>query len=191
MSGKTPPDLQKLKDERENLRKRVRGADYPPPRGLDRHAAKLERRIESAEEQRRKDLAAMHILRKEIAIPDDAWRARISAVSQGRTDSSADLTRVERRILLRELSEVHEPRDRPDLRDTQVADTKDALVRKVRALLGDACRGDAYADAIARSRFAVERWEWLEYPELLKLVQMLVIDQRRRMNRITKTEDAS
>jgi hypothetical protein len=54
------------------------------------------------------------------------------------------------------------------------------LISKVHAILADLKLPWSYADGICKSRFKVDRVEWLETPELIKLVQMLVIHQKRQ-----------
>jgi phage gp16-like protein len=57
------------------------------------------------------------------------------------------------------------------------------LADKVRALLADASRPDAYADAMARHMFGVARWEWLDADQLHRLVAALEYDRARRADR--------
>ena len=137
---------------------------------------------------RRAALAKLHIGKKELGLDDDTWRAMVRRVSYGRTTSSADLKDLERDALLRELKVAgFRPQIKPKPRPVQqaiAASSKEALAGKVRALLLDAGRDDAYANSIAARRFDVLRWEWLPYVELRKLVQMLVIDAQRRQRRL-------
>lgn len=53
-----------------------------------------------SDEKRRRDLAAIHIAKKELRLQDEAYRDVISRVSGGRTESSAALTEAERGQLL-------------------------------------------------------------------------------------------
>ncbi|HYH17593.1 MAG TPA: regulatory protein GemA [Azospirillum sp.] len=52
------------------------------------------------DQQRKRELAAIHAMKKELALADDCYRARVLQASNGRTDSSAELTTAERRALL-------------------------------------------------------------------------------------------
>lgn len=157
-------------------------------RGLRSRLATLSRELAEAQAARRADLAKLHIGAKALGLDADAWGAMVRTIAAGRTGSSGDLTAPERGLLLKTLAASGwRPRARPPVRRSQAAETKEALTAKVRALLLDAGRPDAYADAIARKRFAVERWEWLGFAELLKLTAMLAIDQRRRAKRQAPT----
>lgn len=153
-------------------------------RAMRSQLAALSRDLVAAQAARRADLAKLHIGAKALGLPEDAWGVMVSTIARGRTTSSGDLTAPERGELLQALAASGwRPRARPAVRRNRPAETKEALTAKVRALLLDAGRPDAYADAIARKRFAVERWEWLGFAELLKLTAMLAIDQRRRARR--------
>ena len=45
-------------------------------------------------------IKAIHAMKRELALPDDSYRAVISRHSEGRTESSADLTNAERADVL-------------------------------------------------------------------------------------------
>lgn len=136
---------------------------------------------------RQAELAKIHLARRDLGLDDPTYRAQISRISDGRTDSAGALTDTERRRLLDEYRAAGW-RGRPPagVRRTRPAATKAELVSKVRALLADAGRPDAYADRIAEHAFGIERWEWLDWDQTLKLTQMLVIDQQRRARRAAK-----
>jgi phage gp16-like protein len=51
-------------------------------------------------ERRRREIAAIHAMKKELALAEDSYRAAVGRVSKGRTDSAADLTERERGELL-------------------------------------------------------------------------------------------
>jgi phage gp16-like protein len=56
-----------------------------------------------ADTARAKQIKAIHAMRRELALAEDSYRAIVSRVSTGRTDSSADLKPAERAALLDEL----------------------------------------------------------------------------------------
>ena len=64
-------------------------------------------------------------------------------------------------------------------RPMKVAAGKMAMVRKVAAILTDMRLPWSYADELAKSRFGVDFVEWCEPGDLHKVVQMLVIHQKR------------
>jgi phage gp16-like protein len=69
---------------------------------------------------------------------------------------------------------------RPGQRRKLPAKDRAPMATKVRAMLADAGRADAYADAMAKRMFKVDRWEWLPFDQLRKLVGALEYDRRRR-----------
>lgn len=168
----------------------------------ERHPQVLGLQLQLVEQlqARKRDLAALHIAAQALGLDEDTRRAQVTRVSRGRTDSTAGHTAKERRALKREYlgkgwnpqakrarfsragmagrrGQVQPPRP---VRQTVAAETKETLSSKVRALLLDADRADAYANGIAQARFGCERWEWLPYADLRALMLMLAIDAERR-----------
>lgn len=56
--------------------------------------------------RRRKDLAAIHAMRKELALTEDSYRAIVSRVSNGQTDTSAELSPSQRGALIEEMKRL-------------------------------------------------------------------------------------
>lgn len=157
--------------------------------------------------RRRAELAKIAIARKALGIDETTYRLEVERISGGRTRSAADLSGAERNRLLGEYQragwrptrpnggrsgapgsgpgQALTASQRPARRGGAPTAERAALAGKLRALLADAQRPDAYADAIARKRWGIERWEWLGWADLKALVQMLAIDQRRRQARGT------
>jgi phage gp16-like protein len=136
--------------------------------------------------QRKAGLAKIAMARKALGVPEDAYRTAVWRLTNGRSRSAADMTAAERAALLSEYERAGWRPTKPQgtaLRVGQPPRTKAAVTDWVKALLADAGRSDAYADAIARKSFAVERWEWLPWDDLCRLGQMLQIDARRRAKR--------
>ena len=57
---------------------------------------------------------------------------------------------------------------------------KKESMAKLEAIILDMDLSWAYVDSIANSRFKVDRAQWLEPDELRKLLQMMIIHQKRR-----------
>jgi hypothetical protein len=77
---------------------------------------------------RRRQLARIHAMAKELALAEDCYRSMVSLVSGARTESAGDLTERERDALIDRLRELGAGRKRtPTPRD-------DVLVRKIRVL---------------------------------------------------------
>lgn len=68
-------------------------------------------------------------------------------------------------------------------RRPHVALRRQDVLGKIEALLADAGRPWAYAESMARHMFKREAIEWLDDSELVKLMQALAIDARRRAKR--------
>ena len=176
MSAPTPPspapDLAALQA------RLAAGLDADPAR------AALTERLAREQARRSRQLAQIHLAAKALDLDEHSYRAGIVALSGGRVSSAAGLDRREREALL---ADYQRGGWRPTLpkgvRATRPARFKVDLTSKVRALLADARRPDAYADAIADRSFGLPRWEWLNWEQLRKLAQMLIIDQRRRGRR--------
>lgn len=60
---------------------------------------------------------------------------------------------------------------------------KKAYMKKLEAILLDMGKTWAYVDSIAKSRFKVEKAQWLKMPELKKLTQMMIIWQKRQQKK--------
>ena len=136
----------------------------------------------------------------------DDWISFFREMSARDVDSFADLTLGERRDVISHLQKrgvtlfnPFVPSDlrpwkkgdpdrevTPTRRPMQVTSDKYAMIRKVAAILADMKLPWEYADSIARDRFGVEVVEWLNAGDLHKVVQMLVIHQKRHQNRQTR-----
>lgn len=132
-------------------------------------------------DQRRRELAQIHCLAKDLALDEDTYRAMLWTIA--RVDSAAALDEHGRRQVIRHLRAKAEAAGVNTYRRRQTpAQSKRALVAKIRALLIHAQprRDDAYADAMSRHMFGVSRFTWLDHQQLRKLVAALEIDKRRK-----------
>lgn len=130
----------------------------------------------NAQTARNRDLAMIHVAAKQLAMSDEDYRAMLWTVA--RTRSSGDLDAHGRRKVLEHLkSRGFRPRRtcRP-----VPAGSREKLLAKIRAMLADAGRPDAYGDALAERICKVERLEWCNPTQLRKIVAALNYDQRRR-----------
>ena len=137
---------------------------------------------------RKRDLAKIHIGKKQLCGEDTAaYRDMLAAVAGQR--SAADLDRAGRRKVLEHLRacgvEFHPAGQRPRPRP---APERAPLIRKIRALLADSARPEAYAEAILRRQTGQGHRTPLEWgtPEQLRaVVAALYNDARRRRGRDT------
>jgi len=150
-------------------------------------ATRLRRRAQTAETRYRADVRTLSTGFAALRLDAETVDALISQHTGGRTTSRTETTAAERAAILRTLRERgFRPRvsaRRRAVQTEQAQADKEAMAGKVRALLLDAGRGDAYANGIAKTRFSVPRWEWLTFEQLEALLQMLIIDQTRRAAR--------
>lgn len=134
---------------------------------------------QDAARRRKADLAKVHIGKKALGMDDDAYRAMLRMV--GGVDSAADLDGAGLSAVIRHMKGLGW---RPGYkgakrRTTPAKDDRRPMIGKVRAMLAAAGRGDEYADGIARRMFGVDRYEWLPYDQLHKLVTAMVYDAKR------------
>ncbi|ENS5448867.1 TPA: gp16 family protein [Morganella morganii] len=57
---------------------------------------------------------------------------------------------------------------------------KKSVLNKIEALLADAGRPWEYAESLAKRMFNRQKIDWLDHDELVKLMQALAVDQKRR-----------
>lgn len=143
-------------------------------------------------DDRRRELAQIHIAKKQLDIDDTTYRAMLSTIA--RVDSAADLNAEGRRQVLAHLkargfkpkASVSSPHRsvRGAHSDwdwvNKAAPAKQAMLRKIAVMLKEAEREKAYVDAVARQMFGVELVEFCAPDQLRRIVSALVYDQRRR-----------
>jgi phage gp16-like protein len=135
-------------------------------------------------DRRRRDLAKIHIAKKQLGLDEDSYRAMLNMVAG--VGSAADLDAEGRLAVLAHLRRIgfkakrkSYPRhaNKPDF--NAVAVDKEALLRKIEAYLAEAKRPWNYAHGMARRMFKVDRVEWCRAGQLHKMVAALAYDARR------------
>ncbi|KZE34162.1 gp16 family protein [Crenobacter luteus] len=124
-------------------------------------------------------LAKIHIAKKELGLDDATYRAMlqsVAGVSSSKDLSDAGVTRV--------LAHLQRCGWKPKAaakvgKKPSVGRGRQALVGKVEALLAEAKRPWCYAEAMAKRMFGVEKVDWLEPEQLVKLVAALSYDAKR------------
>jgi phage gp16-like protein len=143
-----------------------------------------------AEALRKRELAMIHVAKKQLALPDDEYRGLLLAVT-GKS-SSADLDWQGRKNLLEHFKKAgfkvaakSAGRARP-----AVGVARTPLMGKIEALLADSALPWSYADGIVKRLFAntsgVERIEFCDPAHLMKVVAALSIDAKRRARKNAK-----
>jgi phage gp16-like protein len=143
-------------------------------------------------DNRRRELAQIHIAKKQLGIEDDAYRDMLRTI--GRVESSADLGDHGRKAVLEHLkkcgfqaSRSTKPKlsSKPGAWDwvNNAAPERQAMLRKIAVMLKDADREKHYADGIAKNMFHVERIEFCQPAQLHSIVAAMVRDHARRAAR--------
>lgn len=143
---------------------------------LEAQAARIEADARATEDRRRRELAQIHLGKKQLGLDEETYRALLWSV--WRVRSAADLDEAGRRAVLDHMKQ-RGFRPRRKGRGTPAVSRED-LVRKIRAQLAAADRPDAYADGVARRMFQVERFEWCTPDQLRRIVAALAYDAKRR-----------
>lgn len=134
--------------------------------------------------RRNKDLAKIHIAKKQLGLDDDSYRAMLQMVAG--VDSAAHLSMDGRRKVLAHLRKAgfraKSPRraypDRPNFK--RLAGTGNlALIKKIEAYLAEANRPWRYAHRMAQKICKVDRVQWCKPEQLIKLVAAMEYDARR------------
>lgn len=130
-------------------------------------------------DDRKLDLAKIHMAKAQLALDDDVYRDTVRAISNQRTNTAAELDYAERAKLLEHFRRLGW-RDRSYTPAKVVAQQKQALMDKLHAQLSAAQRSWGYADGMARRMFKVPKVDWLTAEQLRKLVAALEYDRKRR-----------
>jgi len=140
-------------------------------------------------DDRRRELAQIHIAKKDLGIDDDTHRLMLRTIA--RVESAADLNAEGRRQVIAHLkARGFKPRPGAKVqRNTassawdwvnNAAPDRQATLRKIAVMLKDAEREKAYADGIAKNMFRIERVEFCAPDQLRRIVAALEYDRRRR-----------
>ena len=134
--------------------------------------------------QRRKDLAMIHLAKKDLGLDDDLYRSVLQELCG--VESSADLDALGRRKLIAYFREKGWGRNdytRGKPRNSSNTDRK-RLMSKIEAFLAEAGRPWSYADGMAKRMFKVERLTFCTPVHLNKIIAALTYDARRHGRRV-------
>lgn len=124
------------------------------------------------------DLAKIHIAKSQLGMSDDVYRDMLQRVAGVRSAKDIPATRLAG--VFAELKRLgFKPSSKAGRAVNSVASGNKALMSKINALLANAGRPMAYADAMAKRMFGVDRVEWCGQENLRKIVAALTYDQRR------------
>lgn len=133
---------------------------------------------------RKRDLATIHIAKKDTQIADEVYRLKLQEI--GGVESAADLDDKGRAKLISYFKTIGwqgsgtKGGSKRPKRPTPAPENA-ALCRKIRAQLISLGRlPDTYADGISKQAFQVDFYEWCTPQQLHKLSAMLAAEQRRK-----------
>ena len=129
-------------------------------------------------QMRTADLQRIHIARKQLAMSEDTYRGLLREISKGRTDSSADLTHIERAALLRHMERCgfkarkpKQARRAPAKPDLPIGDDRDQ-VKMIRGLWIELHEFGAVRDSSELAMCAyVKRITRKDHPKFLDIDQ--------------------
>ncbi len=126
--------------------------------------------------QRRAELGKIHLAKKRLGLDEETYRAMLFTVA--RVHSARDLDEGGRRQVLEHLR-ARGFRGKAKGRSTP-AESKAALLGKLRAQLTACGLSAEYLDGMARRMLKIDRYEWGTPAQLRKLVAALAYHQNRR-----------
>jgi phage gp16-like protein len=136
-------------------------------------------------DQRRRDLAAIHICKEKIGMDDITYREMLMSIAG--VKSSADLDQAGREKVLNHLWKRGL---KPELKSARASGmhvspprSREPLLNKIGALLTATELSWAYADGIGKRMFGVDSVRWLDPDQLRKVLAALVYNQKRIMAR--------
>lgn len=134
-------------------------------------------------EQRRRDLAMIHLAKKDLGLDDDMYRDILQQCCQA--ESAAELDAPNRRKLLaffrgRGWGRRDHTQKRP--KNMNLPD-RSRLLKKIEALLAEACRPWSYADTLAKRMYKVDSLTFCKPEHLNGIITALVKDAQRHGRR--------
>jgi len=139
-----------------------------------------------ARDHRNRELAQIHIAKKQLALSDEDYRAMLWA--KGRVHSAKDLDFAGRKAVIDHLVasgfKVEKNKGKAKGGPHNIdSERRGPQLRKIEALLTDAGRPWAYVNGMASRMFHVERVDLCHEGQLQSLIAALSIDQKRRADR--------
>lgn len=146
--------------------------------------------IERGSQLRRKQLAAIHVCRQQLAMDEASYRAmlaRVSATCGRAVTSSADLNGHQRAAVIEEMRRLGAGRPAGQNKARSYPGkphnigTMPEMIAKIEAQLADMKLPWAYADAIAKQQCGVAKVAWVRQPEPLRaILAALHVEQEKR-----------
>lgn len=137
----------------------------------------------------RRELAAIHVGKRELGLDDLTYRALLWTVARVR--SAKDLDEAGRRAVIEHMRQRGFTRaggKQPCGRKPAAPADRRALMNKLEMLLVSRAVPWTYAAAMAKKMFGVDRLEWATAGQLWKIIAALEIDERRRAARASNAD---
>lgn len=132
--------------------------------------------------------AVIHVAKAQVGMSDEEYRDLLGSVG---VESSTKLNNKTFAVVMGHFEQLGfktKSKTRSKRKINNLPQGEKAYMKKLEAILLDMGKSWAYVDSIAKSRFKVEKAQWLKLPELKKLVQMMIIWQKRQQR---KQKDAA
>ncbi|MCP3940033.1 MAG: DUF1018 domain-containing protein [Desulfobacteraceae bacterium] len=127
--------------------------------------------------------AVIHIAKSQVGMSNEEYHDLLSSVS---VTSSKKLNNKTFSIVMNQFEQLGfktKSKTRSKRKVSNLPNRKQPLIKKLEAIILDMGKSWRYVDAISKRRFDIETAQWLEVPELRKLVQMMVIYQKRQLKK--------
>lgn len=124
-------------------------------------------------------IAKIKIAQKELAIPDDAYRALLERVTGLRSCGQMDVEQLEK-VLSELVAKGFVPKNSKKEGRPNSRQSADAMMRKIEALILDNGWSWNYAHGTAKRMFGVDRVQWLNDANMHKLLAALQIAANRK-----------
>ncbi len=136
---------------------------------------------ETSDEARKRELARIHCLKKDLRLDDQNYRHVLWAVA--RVDSAKDLDSFGRKAVITHMEAHLKPRQPSDAgavaRAERAAADKQPLMYRIARLVNEAGKSVAYVDGMSRKMFGIEQYQWCTPEQLTRLAAALAIHARR------------
>lgn len=132
-----------------------------------------------------KKKALIHVAKQQTGTTDEEYRDLLEGVGVTSSADSKMTTAKFDQVMARfeELGFRTTSKPRRKRKVSNLPKNKQALMKKLEAMLLDLDLPWSYVDSISRSRFGKEAAMWLEGEELYKLVQMMAVYQKRQQKK--------
>lgn len=128
-------------------------------------------------------IKTIHTLKGALGLDDDTYRA---VLAEYKVTSSKDLKPAQALLLIRDLEAKAIAAGvwtkKPSSTWTPPKG-KQSVMGKIEAMLFEAGREIAYADAMAKHMFGIEKLYWCDTDQMQRIMKALIYDQKRRAGR--------